>query len=282
MRLLKYLKSMAKNGLSALLISFILIFLSSCTIPPTHSRENIQKAIRNICKDEFNILVRVRFSGETIWVYAPFKELIIKDGQWSEEVQDTLAKIFLTLGRVFLSMDKRPKFYCILASSIKGTGFDAYTIGYIPDMVKFNLGFISFEERDRRMVFFSFPNQNAIGDFYGVHMQEYDIPIGEFIAYLVRQNLEKKFNAPALNENFQLKRVFTHYWIDNLKVSFDIETIKPREGLTNPFDEARKTTKEILDIYNSSGDIAEIEVNNLLTGDVGIYTPESLFGALTK
>ena len=276
MRLLKYLKSMAKNVRKSLLISFILIFLSSCTIPSTYSRKNIQKAIQNICKDEFNIDVKVRSSGETIWVYAPFEELITEDGQWNEKAQSSRAKIFLTLGRVFLSIDNRPKFYCILASNIKGAGLDAYTIGYIPDMVEFNLGFISLKERDNRVVFISFPNPNAVGDFSGAHIQEYDIPIGEFIAYLVRQRLEKKFSTPRLNKNFQLEKVSTHYWANNLKVNFDIRTTKPQEGLINPFDEARRITKEILDIYNTSRDIAEIEVNNLLTGDVGIYTPQSL------
>jgi len=276
MKLLKYLKSMTKNELSALLISFILIFLSSCTVPSTYSRKNIQDEIKNICKDEFDIEVTVRFSGETLWIYAPFETLIAEDGQWNRKAQSSRVKIFFTLGRVFLSMDNPPKLYCLLVSSIKGTGLDTYTIGYIPDMIKFDLGFISPEERDKRVVFISFPNPSAIDDDKGAHIQEYDISIGEFIAYLVRQSLEKKFNSPPLNKNFQLKKVFTHYWANNLKVNFDIRTTTPQEGLTNPFDEARRTAKEILDIYNSSGDIAEIEVNNLLTGNVGIYTPESL------
>ena len=206
---------MVKNVLKTLLISFIPAFLLSCTVPPTYSRKNIQKAIRNICKDEFNVDVKARFSGETIWVYAPFEKLITEDGQWDREAQDARAKIFLTLGRVFLSMDNPPKFYCLMASNIKGVGFDTYTIGYIPDMIKFDLGFISLEERGKRVAFLSFPNPSAIDDVKGVHIQEYDIPIGEFIAYLVRQNLQKKFSSPALNENFQLKKVFTHYWINN-------------------------------------------------------------------
>jgi len=276
MRLLKYLKSMVKNVLKASLISFILIFLSSCTLPPTYSRKNIQKEIRNICKDEFNIDVTVKFSGETIWVYAPLKELVTEDGQWNEEVADVRAKIFLALGRVFLSMDNQPKLYCLLVSDIDGVGLDTYTIGYIPDMVKFDLGFISFAEREKRVVFLSFPNPNALDDINGTHIQEYDISIGEFMAYLVCQNLEKKFNAPALNNNFQLKKVFVHYLVNNLKVNFDIRIIKLQEGLINPVEEVRRITKEILDIYNSSGDIAEIEVNNLLTGNVGVYTPENL------
>ena len=267
---------MAKNVLKTLLVSFILIFLLSCTVQPTYSRKNIQKAIRNICKDEFDIDVKVRLSGETIWVYAPFAKLITDDGQWNKKAQSSRVKIFLTLGRVFLSMDNPPKFYCLLVSNIEKPGLDTYTIGYIPDMIKFNLGFISLVERDKRVAFLSFPNPSALGDLEGKHIQEYDISVGEFIAYLVRQNLENKFTSPLLGKDFQLRKVSTHYWANNLKVSFDIRTTKPGEGLTNPFDEARRITKEILDIYNAAGDIAEIEINNLLTGDVGIYTPENL------
>ena len=267
---------MVKNVLRIFLISFILISFLSCTIPSTYSRKNIQKSIKNICKDEFNLAVEVRLSGETVWVYAPSEELVTEDGRWNEKAQDERIKIFLTLGRVFLSMDNPPKFYCLLASNTKGIGLDTYTIGYIPDMIKFDLGFISLKERDKRIVFLSFPNPIAIDDTEGNHIQEWDISMGEFIAYLVRQNLERKFNSPPLNENFQLRKVFTHYWANNLKVNFDIRIIKSEKGLINPFDEVKRTAKEILDIYNFSRDIAEIEVNNFIIGDVEIYTPESL------
>jgi len=133
-------------------------------------------------------------------------------------------------------------------------------------MIKFDMGFISLKEREKRVVFLSFLNPSALGDLNGDHIQEYDIPTGEFIAYLVRQNLEKNIKAS----------VSTHYWANNLKVSFDINTTKLQEDSINFFDQVRKITKETLDIYNSSGDIAEIEINNLLTGDVEIYTPESI------
>ena len=257
---------MVKNALKILLVSFIIIFLPSCTISSTYSRKNIKEAIRNICKDEFNLDVKVRFSGETLWIYGPFEKLVDQDGQWNKQAQSSRIKIFHALGRVFLSMDNPPKLYCLLISSVKGTGFDTYTIGYIPDMIKFDMGFISLKEREKRVVFLSFLNPSAIGDLNGDHIQEYDIPTGEFIAYLVRQNLEKNIKAS----------VSTHYWANNLKVSFDINTTKLQEDSINFFDQVRKITKETLDIYNSSGDIAEIEINNLLTGDVEIFTPQSL------
>lgn len=267
---------MAKNVLKISLISFVLVFLSSCTVPATYSRKNIQESIKNICKNEFNIDAKVRFSGETIWVYAPLDQLIDEDNQWNEEVQNTRVKIFHTLGRVFLSMNNPPKFYCLLASDIKEVGLDTYTIGYIPDMIKFDLGFISSEERDKRVVFIFFLNPSALGDASGEHVQEYDIPIGEFIAYLVRQNIEKKFSFPRFSGNFKFKKIFAYYQNSNLKLSFNIKTVNSQENLINLFDEVRKMTKEIFDIYNFSLGIAEIEINDLLTGDVGVYTPENL------
>ena len=276
MRLLKYLKSMAKNVLKIFLISFVLFFLLSCTVPATYSRKNIQKSLKDICKNEFNIEVKVRFSGETIWVYAPLEELIDSTGQWNKEVQDTRVKIFLALGRVFLSMDNPPKLYCLLASGIKGTGLDTYTIGYIPDMIKFDLGFISSAEREKRIAFLSFPNPSALSDAKGEHIQEYDISIGEFISYLVGQNVEEKFRSSLFNKSFQLKKIFAYYRNNTLKVNFDIKSIEPQENSINPFDEVRKTIKEILDIYNSSSEITEIEINNFSTGKARVYTPENL------
>jgi len=267
---------MAKNVLKILLFSFVLILLFSCTVPATYSRKNIQKSIKNICKDEFKIEVKVKFSGETLWVYAPLSKLINEDGQWNKEVQDIRVKIFHALGRVFLSMDNPPKLYCLLASDIQGKGLDTYTIGYIPDMIKFDLGFIDFTERDKRVVFLSFPNPDAIGDVGGDHIKEYDISTGEFIAYLVRQNIKEYFNSLLASENFQLKKIFTYYWNNNLKVSFDIEIIKPQENLINPFDQVRKTVKEVLNIYNSSLDIGEIEINDSSAGKARVYTPANL------
>jgi len=55
-----------------------------------------------------------------------------------------------------------------------------------------------------------------------------------------------------------------------------LKSIEPQENSINPFDEVRKTIKEILDIYNSSSEITEIEINNFSTGKARVYTPENL------
>jgi len=145
-----------------------------------------------ICRNEFNIDVNVASVGETVWIYAPFKKLITEDGQWNQEALEDRRKIFLALGRVFLSMDNPPKFYCLLVSGIEGIGFDTYTIGFIPDLIKLNMGLISLGDWDKRIAFFSFPNPEALDDTQGKHMQAYDIQPDEFADYLADRQVKNK------------------------------------------------------------------------------------------
>ncbi|MCK4519801.1 MAG: hypothetical protein KAT96_01365 [Candidatus Omnitrophica bacterium] len=165
-------------------VSLLLFFLASCTIPPTYTRKNIKEAIQDVCWNEFNIKARAALTGDTIWIYAPFKKLVTEDGQWEEKSLKDIRQIFHSLSRILLSMDNPPKFYCLLAADIERVGIDTYTIGFIPDLIKFDMGFISMKERDERIAFFSFPNPKALGDTEGNHMQEYDISPDEFAGYL--------------------------------------------------------------------------------------------------
>lgn len=165
-------------------VSLLLFFFLACTIPSTYTRDNIEKTIEDICRNKFNVEVKAVLAGDTIWVYAPFKKLAAESGQWEEKTLEVIREIFHSLGRVSLSMDNPPKFYCLLASNIEKMGIDTYTIGFIPDLVKFDMGFISIKERDARIAFLSFANPQALGDTQGSHMQPYDIPPEEFAGYL--------------------------------------------------------------------------------------------------
>ncbi len=184
---------MVKNRLrNPLLLSLPILFLLSCSTPATYSRKNIEKAIKIICRDEFGIEVKVSLAGETIWIYAPFKKLITEDGQWNQEALEDRRKIFLALGRIFLSMDNLPKFYCLLASDISGVGIDTYTIGYVSDLIKFAQGLISSKDYSQRIAFKSFPNPEALADTQGKHMQAYDIQPDEFADYLADWQVKNK------------------------------------------------------------------------------------------
>ncbi|MCX5706346.1 MAG: hypothetical protein NTW13_01525, partial [Candidatus Omnitrophica bacterium] len=54
--------------------------LSGCSssTQPTYLKENIDQAIRNICKKEYKMDVKSRLVGSTLWVYLPLEDLVTK------------------------------------------------------------------------------------------------------------------------------------------------------------------------------------------------------------
>lgn len=79
MKLKLSLKNSVKRGL--LLNICIIVFLTSgCTssTTPTYLREDISEAIQDICKNEYNIGVKVRLVGQTLWIYLPLEDIFVK------------------------------------------------------------------------------------------------------------------------------------------------------------------------------------------------------------
>jgi len=72
-------KNLAKYGLLFSLL-FPLITISGCTSStcPTYPKESIDRAIEDICKEEYKLDIRVRRVGSTLWVYLPIPEGILE------------------------------------------------------------------------------------------------------------------------------------------------------------------------------------------------------------
>lgn len=73
----------SKNSVRAALNSLFLIsliLLSGCTsvTNPTYSRENLTQSIQDVCKKEYKLDVRARLTGDTLWVYLPVEDLLVK------------------------------------------------------------------------------------------------------------------------------------------------------------------------------------------------------------
>lgn len=268
---------MVKSVRKILLFSIPIIFLLSCSISPTYSRKDIDKVIKNICKEEFDLDVGAWGVGDTTWIYAHFEKLLDENNQFDKAVTENIRKIFLSLRRVILSIEKPPKFYCFVASDIKEMGADLYYIGFIPDMIKLQMNLISLNESQEREVFFNFLNPQAIGDNEGKHIQKYDITMGEFISYLVKQSIERKFTAPEVKDNFQVNDLRAYYLNGKLGIIFDIMIKEYKEGLPEPFEEAKKAVKKFLKIYDSSGDIVEIEIFDTFNKKRRFYSRGALF-----
>jgi len=238
--------------------------------------QEIDQAIKDICKKEFNIDVSVWPLKDTVWVYAPFEELVSKDGQWNKEASEDIKNIFLALSRVFLNIDKPPEFYCLAASNIKDSGADIYFMGFVPDMIKFQMGFISLKEREERIVIRPMFNPAAIGDKEGRHIIKHKVTRGDFIAFLVRQSMERKFASAELKDFFQINELFTYYGQGSLEVTFDIEPLGQKENLPEPFEEAKKILKKFLSIYCPCPDIVEIEINDTFNNKDRFFSKKAL------
>ena len=74
-----YLRNLAKRGL--LLNLLLLLYLASgCSYStmPTYTKQEINTAIQDICKEEYKLDVKTKLVGETVWIYLPVEDLIVK------------------------------------------------------------------------------------------------------------------------------------------------------------------------------------------------------------
>jgi hypothetical protein len=78
MRLKPSLKNLARCVLACSFLFPLSLFVG-CTssTTPTFFKEDIDKSIQTICKNEYGIDVRVRLVEETLWIYLPVEDIFI-------------------------------------------------------------------------------------------------------------------------------------------------------------------------------------------------------------
>ena len=72
------LRNLAKRGLLLNLCLIIFLILGCFSTAPTYLKEDIDKAIQDICKNEYNIDVKVKLVGSTLWIYLPVEDMFTK------------------------------------------------------------------------------------------------------------------------------------------------------------------------------------------------------------
>ncbi|MCF7870151.1 MAG: hypothetical protein K9L69_02300 [Candidatus Omnitrophica bacterium] len=265
---------MVKKELKIVLASIFIALTVSCTATSTYSQKNIEQIIEKLCQEEFNIEVNAWLVEETLWVYVPLDKTLDEIGQPTDSFSKKTRQIFLTLKRAFLNMNNPPQFYCFVVSDIKDKGIDFYRIGFVPDLIKFQMGLISLQQFNQRMVFVSFENKKALGDNEGGHIVQYNINIGDFIGYLIRQELNNVF--VSYSEKVKVKQIQSYYQKGKLGIIFDIEIDKKNKNISEPFGKAREIIKKYLEIYGRPKEIIEIEIINS-SGKKSIFTQSALF-----
>lgn len=72
------LRNSAKLGLLKICVTLILTSGCSSSTAPTFLKEDINSAIQDICKKEYDIDVTVRTVGSALWIYRPVEDIIEK------------------------------------------------------------------------------------------------------------------------------------------------------------------------------------------------------------
>ncbi|MCF7873052.1 MAG: hypothetical protein K9L80_02490 [Candidatus Omnitrophica bacterium] len=265
---------MVKKELKIVLASIFIALAIACTTTSTYSQKNIEQVIERLCQEEFDIVVNAWLVGEALWVHVPLDKILDKTGKPTADFSKKTRQIFLTLKRAFLNMDNPPKFYCFVVSDIKDKGIDFYRIGFVPDLIKFQMGLISLEQFNQRMVFVSFENKETLGDNEGSHIVQYNINIGDFIGYLIRQELKNVFIS--YSDRATIKRIQSYYQKGKLGIVFDIEIDKENKNIPESFNKTKEIIKKYLKIYGRPKEIIEIEIANS-SGKKSIFTQSALF-----
>jgi hypothetical protein len=268
---------MVKSALKTLLISALILSNLSCAtdVTSSYSRKNIEQIIKDLCQREFDIDVNAWLVGETLWVYVPFGKITDEAGKPTASFTENTRQIFLTLRRAFLNMDNPPQFYCFVLSDTEDQGFDFYRIGFVRDFIKFQMGLISLDQINQRVVILSAENEQALGDREGKHITAHGISIGDFIGYLVQQQLNNIFIVYP--NQVEIREIQSYYQQGKLGVIFDIKIKEGGREIPEPFSKTKEIIKKYLEIYNRPESIVEIEIIDDSSGKRSIVTQAALF-----
>lgn len=206
-----------------LVITSSLLFGCSETKDPYYPTERIPQEIIKICKNEYNLDVKVNIFKDTLWLYIPLKRFVDQEGNADKEFIDTLNHVVLSTNRVVMSTKLPPKFYAILASDIKDIGVDYLVVGYILDVKKYLYNFISREEFLKRQVIKFSLNPKALGDEEGIHFPFFNVALDSFIFLQIEQRMISRFEQDNLLSKFKLEKIRAIPEENNIKFFLDIK-----------------------------------------------------------
>ena len=105
-------------------------------------------------------------------------------------------------------MDNPPQFYVIIMANIKNVGLISMQIGYLEDLRKFYLNYISNQELFDRIISLNYVDYQILDDTEGKNIKYIDIQFEDFLSLLMSQKIWyylstelKKFKISGLEVN---------------------------------------------------------------------------------
>jgi len=284
------LKPSLRNSVKyALLFSFLIcIFLSGCQNPiePTFKEKDIPQAVKNICKDEYNLDVITQRTSTTLWVYIPLSKILHKeygikeDKIFDEEITDKLRNILSTIGRVIISSDNAPEFFALLASDIN-LGLDYTIIGNVLDIKKSYAGFIPWTEANRRYVIKFKIAPTAIKDTGAEHLDAYDIKLQDFLAEQIAQRIAVQFQEEGFKKYFKVTKTEGGFIDRDFIFEYSIEQIAQPENKINILREILNTITYCIKTYEFR-DFSRVVITDLITQDKLVLNQQEIWSRAIK
>lgn len=249
------------------------LLLAGCfSIKPTYTKEKIVEHITTLCQKEYQVAPRVWLLGESVWIYIPLPRLISKDIQWDQEMLEKINKVMIGTSRVLLSMKPRPQFLVMVASDIQEYGIDYTTVTWIPDIVKFQLQFISRDEFSRRNIIGIKENINALSDTEGKHIEKKEIDMPDFLAEQINQRIQLKFmHDPGFKDYFKVNSASAVFIEDIFKIDTDITQLKTPPDPIDIQEEILKICAYVIKEYDFK-DFLLVEVGNAANGAKSLFS----------
>ncbi|MCK4532188.1 hypothetical protein KAU39_00250 [bacterium] len=180
-----------------LICGFLMLGITACT--PTFPREKVSESIIKICKENYDLDVEVKITGETLSVGIVLDNLIEENFYFTKEAKNKIDRIFLTVTRVCLSTDAPLDFFVIICRDTVSE-VDVSFVRYIDDIKKSFFRYISQEDYFNRLVLEIVPQ-----DFW--EKDDFSFSEIKFPGFLSAQMVQR-LNAQINQQNLSVPKFY--------------------------------------------------------------------------
>lgn len=277
------LKNTANPAFHSLILFILTFFIFGCAaeLAPSYKESDIPYHIKKICKNEYGLDVVTKASNNSLWIYAPLQRIIHKDFPkdknklLDDAMVEKLRNIIITVGRVFLSADKAPEFYCLVASDVTEIGIDYTLIGYVLDIKKTNDGYIPWNEANRRYVVKIEINPEALNDNQGEHIKPYDIQLGDFLAEQISQRSGAYFQEATMKKLFKIEKLSGRYSDETFFFDYTLQSLAKSEFKVK--DKLREIITYVLKSYEFKNFLM-VEIKDMLSENKLVLSKATILG----
>ena len=150
---INFLNKKSAFALCIVAISACALVFGITACDPSYPKEKLDQAVKDVCKNEYDMNVDVSIAGETMGIYYPMEGLLDATLNISEDAWDRITNLLQVASRVVLSTDANIKFYCIIAQDVRLPELQVVIIKYVDDVKRGMFRSISRDESLKRTLF---------------------------------------------------------------------------------------------------------------------------------